>query len=296
MESVHGERPSLHPMAARRENNRNGFVMSLLLESPEPRQAPKPRALRPPVFRRSRDRRLFLESFEKRVLPTFSLGAATNYAILFEGGETNDSLEISNATLNVTGSGPSQGGGIGNIGVGNVGESSVGGPSVINGGIDFSAVNRGQFSNNSAFNVITGGVDYNVSAVASALTTVNALNTTLGALPGPSPTINGNTTINVINGTFSASGPGYTNVRVFNINAFNLHNGQTLTINGDSNGDSVVFNFRGSTEFDGNVALTGGLTPDNVIFNFVGGSLSGGGPVSTSTPVPAFRISLRASF
>ena len=272
------ERPSDGLVAARRENNRGGFVMSLLLESLEPRRAPRPRTSRPPVFRRSRNRRLFLESFEKRVLPTFSLGAAANYAILFEGGETNDALEISNSTLNVTGSGPSQGGGIGNIGVGNVGQSTVGGPSVINGRIDFSAANRGQFSNNNIFNVITGGVNYNVSAVTSALTTVNALNTTLGALPGPSPTINGNTTINAINGNFSASGPGYTNVRVFDINAFNLNNGQTLTINGDSNGDSVVFNFGGSTNFNGNVVLTGGLTPDNVLFNFVGGNLSGGGP------------------
>ena len=73
-------------------------------------------------------------------------------------------------------------------------------------------------------------------------------------------------------------GPGYTNVRVFNITAFGLNNGQTLTINGDANGDSVVFNFRGSTNFHGNVVLTGGLTPDNVLFNFVGGNLSGGGP------------------
>ena len=76
----------------------------------------------------------------------------------------------------------------------------------------------------------------------SALSTVNALNTTLGALPGTGVTISGNTTINAINGTFSASGTGYTNVRVFNVTSFSLNNGQTLTINGDPNGDSVVFN------------------------------------------------------
>ncbi len=149
---------------------------------------------------------------------------------------------------------------------------------MLNGRIDFSAANTGQFNNFNSLNVITGGVNYNVSAVTSALDTVNALNTTLGALPGPSPTINGNTTINAIDGTFSASGPGYTNVRVFNITAFSLNTLQILTINGDSNGDSVVFNFRGSTNFHGNVVLTGGLTPDNVLFNFVGGNLSGGGP------------------
>ena len=114
-------------------------------------------------------------------------------------------------------------------------------------------------------------------------------------MSGPSPTINGNTTINAINGTFYASGTGYTNVRVFTITAFSLNNGQTLTINGDANGDSVVLNFPGSTNFHGNVALTGGLTPDNVIFNFVGGDLSGGGPIWTSTTVAARRTSLKAS-
>ncbi len=255
-----------------------------------------PGALRRHVSRQAQIQTLHLEEFEHRVLPSFTLGDASNYAILFEGGGRNNALEINNAQINVRGSGPSQGGGIGNIGVGGAGESTVGGPSTLNGRIDFSAANTGQFSNNSAFNVITGGINYNVSAVTSALNTVNALNTTLGALPGPSPTINGNTTINAISGTFSASGPGYTNVRVFNINAFNLNNGQNLTINGDSNGDSVVLNFRGSTNFHGNVVLTGGLTPDNVLFNFVGGDLSGGGPLWTSTPVPALTNSLRASF
>ncbi len=287
---VHGERPSYDPMAARRKNNGKRFVMSLLLESPEPRQAPKPRTPRPRVVKRSRYQRLLLEKFEHRVLPSFTLGAAANYAVLFEGGRAS-SLMITNVTTNVTASGPSQGGGIGNIGVGGTGKSTVNSPSILNGRIDFSAADRGQFSNFNPSNVITGGVNYNVSAVTSALDTVNALNTTLGALPGPSPTINGNTTINAIDGTFSASGPGYTNLRVFNITAFSLNNGRTLTINGDPNGDSVVFNFGGSTNFNGNVVLTGGLTPDNVLFNFVGGSLSGGGPtLNLSTTIGASNL------
>ena len=157
------------------------------------------------------------------------------------------------------------------------GQSKVTGNSTINGRIDFSASNTAQFSSDRG-NAITGGENYNVAAVTSALSTVNALNTALGSLTGPSPTINGNTTINAIDGTFYASGTGYTNVRVFTITAFSLNNGQTLTINGDPNGDSVVLNFAGSTNFHGNVVLTGGLTPDNVLFNFVGGNLSGGGP------------------
>ena len=208
---------------------------------------------------------------------TFTLGSASNYAILFEGGGSNNSLDATNVTTDTTNSGPSQGGGIGNIGVGGAGHSTVSGPSTITGRIDFSAANTGQFSNNGA-NLITGGVNYNVSAVTSALNTVNALNTTLGALSGPSTTVNGNTTINAINGTFSASGTGYTNVRVFNVTSFSLNNGQNLTINGDANGDSVVLNFTSNTNFHGNVILTGGLTPDNVLFNFVGGSGLTGGP------------------
>jgi hypothetical protein len=114
--------------------------------------------------------------------------------------------------------------------------------------------------------------------VTSALNTVNALNTTLGALPGTNVAISGNTTINASNGTFSASGTGYTNVRVFNVTNFSLNNGQTLVINGDANGDSVVLNSTSNENFSGNVVLTGGLTPDNVIFNFVGGSNLSGGP------------------
>ena len=128
--------------------------------------------------------------------------------------------------------------------------------------------------------MITGRINYNVSAVTSALNTVNALNTTLGALPGTSPTINGNTTINASSGTFSASGTGYTNVRVFNVTAFSLGNGQTLTINGDPNGDSVVLNFTSSTNFNGNVVLTGGLTPDNVTLQLRRGQHLTGGPHS----------------
>lgn len=272
------ERTSSVPMAARRGKKRSRLNMRLILDALEPGRAPKLRTPRPPVARQSQYKWLLLEEFEHRVLPTFTLGAAADYAILFEGGRAS-SFQTTNVTTNVPGSGPGQGGGIGNIGVGDTGTATINSPSILNGRIDFSAADRGQFTNFNPSNVITGGVNYNVSAVTSALNTVNALNTTLGALSGPSPTINGNTTINAINGTFSASGPGYTNVRVFTITAFSLTTRQTLTINGDSNGDSVVLNFPGSTNFNGNVVLTGGLTPDNVLFNFVGGDLSGGGPL-----------------
>src|SRR5262249_31563112 len=145
-----------------------------------------------------------------------------------------------NSTTNTIGSGLGQGNGIGNIGVGGAGLVSVtGGGAAVNGNIDFAASKTGQFSGIPP----SGGVNYNVSAVTSALNTVNALNTTLGALPGTNVAINGNTTINASNGMFSASGTGYTNVRVFNVTSFSLGHGETLRINGDANGDSVVLNF-----------------------------------------------------
>jgi hypothetical protein len=62
--------------------------------------------------------RLCLEELESRTTPTFSLAAAANYAILFEGSGSNDTLGIANCTTNTAGTGAGQGGGIGSIGVG----------------------------------------------------------------------------------------------------------------------------------------------------------------------------------
>ena len=212
---------------------------------------------------------------------SIDLGAAQDYAILFEGGGLN-TLQITNVTTNTAGTGAGQGGGVGNIGVGGTGIATVSGPSTIGGRIDFSASNTGQFSSNNKNNVINGArpgtANFGVSAVSSALTTVNALNITLAALSGTNASVNGNTTIDALTGLLSASGTGYSNVRVFNMGSFSLNNGQNLTINGDANGDAVVLNFTSSTNFHGNVVLTGGLTPDQVLFNWVGGSKLTGGP------------------
>ena len=114
---------------------------------------------------------------EDRVLPTFSLGAASNYAMLSEGGGSNDTLQLAHVTTNTTGSGPGQGGGIGNSGVDMAGLSKVNGSSTINGRIDFSAPDTGQFSGTDSGNVITGGVNHNVAPVTSTLNTANALPT-----------------------------------------------------------------------------------------------------------------------
>src|SRR5689334_12801649 len=70
---------------------------------------------------------------------------AQNYALLFEGAGAN-TLQITNVTVN------------GNVGVGLTGKATDSGPSTINGRIDFAAANTGQFGNNNASDVITGGV------------------------------------------------------------------------------------------------------------------------------------------
>src|SRR4029077_3311069 len=187
-------------------------------------------------------------------------------------------LQITNVTTNttggVTGVAAGQGGAVGHSGVGNTGKLSLSGPGTINGNVDVAAAKTGQVTGGGV--TITGTTSYGVSAVASALNTVNALNTTVGMLSGSSVSVNGNTTINagsVIAQSCAACGG---MVEVFDVSSFSLNNGQTLTING--NGDLVAFNFTSSTNFHGNVVLTGGLTPDDVLFNFVGGSSLTGGP------------------
>jgi hypothetical protein len=186
---------------------------------------------------------LFLTAF---VVPQtaragFTIGTdASNFALLFEGAGAN-TLQVTNVTVN------------GNVGVGLTGQATDSGPSTINGGLDFSAANTSQFSNNNAADIIAGGVHYSVAAVASALSTVNSLNTTLGAESGT----------NIAIGT----GGGQT----LSINA------AVLTINGDAAGDSVVLNFTGSVNFNNQVRLNG-LSSDQVLYNFVGGSNLTGGP------------------
>ena len=211
---------------------------------------------------------------------SFDLGDAADYAILFEGGGANQ-LSITNVTTNLAGSGAGQGGGIGHIGVGHTGTVHYDG-GTINGRIDFSAANNNQYSYSSG--APPASVNYNVAAVASALNRVEALNSSLGAFNSATigalynVSVNGNTTINANAGSVhSNAANGFTNASIFNVTSFSLNNGQTLTLNGDGL-HSIVLNFTMSTNFHGNVVLTGGLTPDDVLFNFVGGSNLLGGP------------------
>ena len=187
------------PAPFRDKDGYGGRGVRALLGALEPGGAPKLHATGRSLSKQLRHTMILLEAFEDRVLPSFTLGAAANYAILFEGGG-GKGLKITNVMTKVTGSGPSQGGGIGNIGVGGAGKVSLNGPGTINGNLDVAASNTGQVTGNNV--TVTGTRNFGVAAVTSALNTVNALNTTLGALPGTRVTISSNTTIAAMNGTF----------------------------------------------------------------------------------------------
>ena len=190
-----------------------------------------------------------------------NLGEAANYGLLFEGlgGKTYTQTNVDFT---------------GNIGIGNNGLAALNGPGTIIGSVDFSAPDTGQRSGNI---IPTGGVNYNVAAVTSALNTVNALNTQLGLINGTDVAITNSMTISVGTGVL-ASGAGFNNVRFFDVTSYTLGNNRTLILDGDAAGDSVVLNFTGNTNFNGQVVLMGGLTADQVIFNWKGGSGGTGGP------------------
>ncbi len=178
---------------------------------------------------------------------------ASQYAVLYEGTGGN-TLHITNVTIN------------GNVGVGGTGKVSDSGPSTVNGRLDFSAANTGQFSGAPGDTGPTP-INYSVAAVTSALNTVNSLSSTLGAELGNNLAINGTMTVNESAGKLETlNGITY---RVFTITSYSSGDGKLLTINGDGSGDPVVFNF----SFNNNVNLGGdvtlnGLNDDQVLFNF----------------------------
>jgi hypothetical protein len=186
------------------------------------------------------------------------LGSASQYAVLYEGTGGHN-LQITNVTIN------------GSVGVGGTGAVQDGGPSTVNGQLDFSAANSGQFHNNNGSDVGPSPVVYSDSDVTSALNTINGLSSSLapGALPAgaTSLAINGNQTINASAGTLETiNGHNY---RAFNITSYNEGNGNTLTINSDAAGDIVLldFAFSSNVNLGGDVTLSG-LTPDQVLWNF----------------------------
>jgi VPDSG-CTERM motif len=191
----------------------------------------------------------------------FNLGGGENYALLFEGVGGN-TLQITNVTVN------------GNVGVATTGKATDSGPSTINGAINFSAANTGQFSNNNASNVITGGVQYSVAGVTSAMNYVNDLSLQLfniqTANTGTAIAINGTQTINASAGAvFIINGQA---VHVFDATSFSNSNA-ILTINGAAT-DLVAINLGGlgNIQFHGGIQFTGGITADDVLFNIGGGN------------------------
>jgi hypothetical protein len=214
----------------------------------------------------------------------FSLGDAANYAVLYEGSGRHN-LQINSSPLN----GSTIKGNIG-LGMENGGnpQAQLNNPAVINGNVNFAApMNSGNQNIGNA--VVNGTVNYNVGAVETDLNNLNALSLSLGGESGTALTINlsgtgGSQTINAANGVLDGNGN-----RVFNLTSMTFNNGNTVTINGDAAGDSVVINVNSANvngpHFAGTILLAGGLTPNQVLINLIGGNsvtLSGGDTLQTS--------------
>jgi hypothetical protein len=198
---------------------------------------------------------------------TLPLGAAENYAVLYEGGGTKNFQMTSDSGVT------------GNVGIGGTGNVQLS-SGTITGNLDFA--NTGNCNSNATCGgTVTGTITSNVSAVASALSTVNALNTTLGGETGANLTISGTTTINASAGTIvTVGGVMYS---VFNVTSYSENNAGVVTINGITTGPDagavVVLNFdtTSNVNLGGSVVLSN-LTADQVLWNFVGGSGLTGGP------------------
>jgi hypothetical protein len=195
-------------------------------------------------------------------LAGYSLGAALDYGVLVESGA--HSYQLNNSTIN------------GNVGIGaNLGSGGV--QIASNGFIKLGGGGTGRLDIVDASATVSnpgnvaGGVHFSQSQVTIALSTVNSLNTTLGAESGTTLTISGSgQTVLASSGTLDGSGN-----HVFTVvaNGFNNNSGG-FTIQGSST-DYVVINIDNGTSnesFQGPINLTGGITSDHVLLNFVGTS------------------------
>jgi len=148
---------------------------------------------KPRTVRKAPARRPTLETLEDRLAPAgFGLGALTNYGLLYEGNG-GKSLAFNNGSSET-----------GDIGIGGTGKFVGSNPATITGNVNFSAANTGQFSLGGV--TLNGAVNYNVSAVASALATVNALSKTLGLEAGTATTIKSGGSITAHSGKQDANG------------------------------------------------------------------------------------------
>jgi hypothetical protein len=187
--------------------------------------------------------------------PALNNNSLSPYTVLYTGGNASQ-LSISNDIIT------------GNIGIGGKGQLAFSGPGTINGRVDFSAANNGQYHNTNSKNVGPTSVNYSVSAVTTDLSAAATLSSQLGALGGTSITFtNTSQTINESAGTLQTlNGVSY---RVFTVTAYSAVNATTNTIVGDGSGNPVVFNFSSGVNLGGVVALSGtGLNSDLVMWNF----------------------------
>jgi choice-of-anchor A domain-containing protein len=189
----------------------------------------------------------------------FSLGNATNFAIMDEGTGLN-ALIISNVTVN------------GSIGIGDPNGHTTTQLQLlldsVNGSIDFAG---SVDDTGTLLDTITGGVVGGDSQVTTDLNYLNSLSSSLATEAATSLSISafGTETINANSGKLDANGN-----YVFNVSSFNL-NSDTLTINGQNLGHNVVINFTKSginpNFANSQIVLTGGLTASNVLINVADG-------------------------
>ena len=180
--------------------------------------------------------------------------AAASFAVLYEGLGSNQ-LSITNVTINGA--------------VGATGTVQFNGPGTINGPLDFSDPNTGQFHDTNSGNTGPTSVMYSDSTVTTALNEVDTLSSDVTG--GTNLAINnGGETIHESSGT-QETVDGVVS-RVFNITSYSANAGDVMTIVGDGSGDPVIFNFafNSNVNLGGIVVLAGtGLTSaDQVLFNF----------------------------
>jgi hypothetical protein len=168
----------------------------------------------------------------------------------------------------------------GNIGIGDTGVFRGFRHGTVNGTVQFSAANVGQFQPNGV--TVTGGATFGNANVQTNLNALNTLSQSLRNEGGAPELIAAGGSVNASSGILDSNGN-----EVFTATIYpNFTAGTTFTINGTSS-QFVVFNTQtGGLPFDGSVVLTGGITSDHVLFTFDAGNfdtLSGGDPLTINT-------------
>jgi Putative Ice-binding-like adhesive domain/PEP-CTERM motif len=180
------------------------------------------------------------------------LGDAANYAVIYEG--SGGSIVVDNATIN------------GAVGIGGTGSFQFSGPGSIGGNVDFAGPDTGQYVSTNPDNAGPTSVNYNRANITADVNDLAALSASLAGL-GSSIVLNGTQTVDAASGQLSTiNGVTY---RIFNVTSYTSSIDSLLTINGDTNGYPVVFNFDSSSNVTlrGGVALNG-LNADQILYNF----------------------------